>query len=223
MYKLNLLPVELQRDLSIDIKGLVRRVTITVAIFIVLASYGMFLFMGYLTQREINDTQKYLNQISATVKKVEGIKAERVKNEENTKKFKEILGARQARFPILEDLNYNMPVDLWLENVSMSYVASGQAANTAANASGGATQTQPVEQSQTQGQAAAKKEAVSPPLPNTLIIEGYSLTVPSIGIFMNNLYLMPYFTSVVLNELKTDEKSGNIKFKLTAVLKEGGR
>ena len=223
MYKLNLLPVELQRDLSIDIKGLVKRVTITITVFLLLASYGMFLFMGYLTQKEINDTEKYLNQISATVKKVEGVKAQRIKNEENTKKFKEILNARQARFPILEDLSYNMPVDLWLENVDMSYVASGQAANTPANGSGGAAQTQPAAQSQTQGQAAAKKEAVSPPVPNTMIIEGYSLTVPSIGIFMNNLYLMPYFSSVVLNELNTDEKSGNIKFKLTAVLKEGGR
>jgi Tfp pilus assembly protein PilN len=164
MYKINLLPNELQRDLSIDIRGLVRRVTVTVTILLLLASYGVFLFMGYLTQKEINETQKYLNQISAAVKKVEGIKAQRVKNEESTKKFKELLNARQTRFPLLEDLSYNMPVDLWLENVDMSYVAPAKAAT-------GTAQTQPAAQNQAQGQAAADKKApVSPPAPNTLII-----------------------------------------------------
>jgi len=217
MYKINLLPTELQRDLSLDVKGLVRRVSITITLILLLFGYGVFLFMGYLTQKEINDTEKYLNQISSTVKKVEGIKAQRVKNEESTKKFKELLNARLTRFPLLEDLSYNMPVDLWLDNVDMSYVAP-------ANASGGATQGQTAAPPQAQGQAAAdKKVPVSPPVPNTLTIEGYSRTVPSVGIFMNNLYRMPYFSSVVLNELKTDEKSGSVKFKLTAVLKEGGR
>jgi len=215
MYKLNLLPTELQKDLSIDFKGLVRRVTITITVILLLFSYGVFLFMGYLTQKEISDTEKYLSQISATVKKVEGIKAQRVKNEESTKKFKELLSARLTRFPLLEDLSYNMPVDLWLDNLDMSYVAP---AKTPANASGGAAQPQ------AQGQPAAEKKApVAPPLPNTLTIEGYSRTVPSVGIFMNNLYRMPYFSSVVLNELKTEESSGNTKFKLSAVLKEGGR
>ncbi|HBC93525.1 MAG TPA: hypothetical protein DCZ10_11695, partial [Pelotomaculum sp.] len=135
--------------------------------------------------------------------------------------FKELLNARQARFPLLEDLSYNMPVDLWLENVNMSYVAPAQ---TTADKSTGAAQGQPAAQPQSQGQADAdKKEPVAPPVPNNLILEGYSRTVPSIGIFMNSLYRMPYFSSVLLNELKTDENSGNIKFKLTAVLKEDAR
>jgi hypothetical protein len=164
MYKMNLLPAELQKDLSIDIKGLIRRVTVTVIVILLLCGYGAFLYMGYLTQREISDTEKYLNQISATVKKVEGIKTQRLKNEESTKKFKELLSARLTRFPMIEDLSYNMPVDLWLENVEMSYVEpkdagkNGQAAKTNANASTGAAQ----------GQAAAdKKEPASPHVPNT--------------------------------------------------------
>ena len=221
MYKINLLPAELQRDLSIDVQGLVRRVTATVMAILLLFAYGAFLFTGYLAQKEISDTERYLSQISAAVKKVEGIKAQRVGNEESTKKFKELLNARQARFPLLEDLSYNMPVDLWLENVDMSYVAPAQ---TTADKSTGAAQGQPAAQPQSQGQADAdKKEPVAPPVPNNLILEGYSRTVPSIGIFMNSLYRMPYFSSVLLNELKTDENSGNIKFKLTAVLKEDAR
>lgn len=219
MYKINLLPVELQKDLSIDVKGLVKRVSIATTVILLLFGYGAFLFMGYLTQREINDTERYLSQISSSVKKIEDIKAQRIKNEESTKKFKELLNTRLARFPMLEDLSYNMPVDLWLENVDMSYVAPEQ---TAANASPGAAQGQTA-QSQPQGQApASKQETVSPPEPNTLILVGYSRSVTSIGIFMNNLYRMPYFSSVVLNELNTDEKSGNVKFKLTAQLKEAG-
>lgn len=232
MYKLNLLPTELQRDLSIDVKGLVRRVSITVTVILLLASYGVFLFIGYLTQREIADTERYLNQISSSVKKVEGIKAQRFKNEESTKVYKELLSARLTRFPMLEDLNCNMPVDLWLENVDMSYVApkdAGKAAQPgqppAANASRGAAQQgQQATTTQAQGQAAAGKNgSVSPPLPNTLVLVGYARSVPSIGFFMNNLYRMPYFSNIVINDYQWDEKKSGYKFKLTAALKEGGR
>ncbi|MGI6491784.1 MAG: PilN domain-containing protein [Pelotomaculum sp.] len=220
MYKINLLPVELQKDLSIDVKGLVKRVSIAMTVILMFFGYGAFLFMGYLTQKEINDTERYLSQISSSVNIIEDIKAQRIKNEESTKRFKELLNTRLARSPMLVDLSYNMPVDLWLENIDLSYVAPEQ---TAANASSGAAQEQTA-QPQPQGQApASKQEAVSAPAPNTFVLIGYSRSVSSIGVFMNNLYGMPYFSSVVLNELNTDEKSGNVKFKLTAQLKETGK
>jgi len=223
VYKINLLPTELQKDLSIDVKGLVRRVTITVIVILLLFGYGAFLFVGYLTQREISDTEKYLSQISSAVKRVEEIKAQRVKDEKSTKIYQELLSARQVRFPLLEDISHNLPVDMWLEKLNMSYVApkeDGKNSQPAQAANDGAQEQQNT-QSHTQGQADDKNKPSSPPVPNTLIVEGYSRTVPSIGIFMNNLYRMPYFSNVVLNELATDEKSGNIKFKLTAALKDG--
>lgn len=229
MYKINLLPVELQRDISIDVKGLVRRVSITVTVILLLASYGVFLFMGYLTQREIADTERYLSQISSAVKKVEGIKAQRVKDEESIKVYKEILSARLTRYPLLEDLNSNMPVDMWLDTLDLSYVErkdAGQAAQTgqpAADASGN-TQEQPAAAAQPQGQSAGGKNGkASIPLPNTLVLEGYSYSVPSIGFFTNYLYRMPYFSKVVLDSYKWDESKFAYKFKLTAALKEGDR
>lgn len=230
MYKINLLPVELQRELSIDVKGLIKRVTATVFVIILLASYGVFLYMGYLTKREIADTERYLKQITPAVKKVEAMKAQRVKDEESAKIYKELLSARLTRFPLLEDLNFNMPFDMWLENVEMSYVApkdggkSGQNGQPAAETSGGATQGQPAAppQAQTQG-ASGKNGLVSTPLPNTLVLVGYARSVPSIGFFVNNLYRMPYFSDVVLNEFKWEQQKGGYKFKLTAALKEGGR
>ncbi|NMA51583.1 MAG: hypothetical protein GX949_01050, partial [Peptococcaceae bacterium] len=139
MYKINLLPVELQKDLSIDVKGLVKRVSIAMTVILMFFGYGAFLFMGYLTQKEINDTERYLSQISSSVNIIEDIKAQRIKNEESTKRFKELLNTRLARSPMLVDLSYNMPVDLWLENIDLSYVAPEQ---TAANASSGAAQEQ---------------------------------------------------------------------------------
>ena len=116
---------------------------------------------------------------------------------------------------MLEDLSYNMPADLWLENINMSYVAPEQAT---ANAPSGAVHEQ-TDQPLSQRQAPVTLEVVSPPEPNTLVLIGYSRSVQSVGIFMNNLYGMPYFSSVVLNELHTNENSGNVKFKLTAQLK----
>ncbi|MDD4239611.1 MAG: PilN domain-containing protein [Desulfotomaculaceae bacterium] len=214
MYKINLLPLELQRDLSIDVKGLVKRVSITVTIILLLASYGVFLYLGYLTQREIADTQRYLNQITPAVKKVEAIKTQRVKDEESIKVYQGLLSARLTRFPLLEDLNHNMPFDLWLENVDISYVASKDAGKDA----------QPGQPATTTQAAGGKNGPVSPPLPNTLVLEGYARSVPSIGFFVNNLYRMPYFSSVVLNEYEYEKPpKDRYKFKLTAALKEGGR
>jgi len=215
MYKLNLLPVELQKDLSIDVKVLVKRVSIAATVILLLFGYGTFLFIGFLTQKKINDTERYLFQISSAVKRIEDVKAQRIKDEESTKKFKELLNSRLARSPMLEDLSYNMPADLWLENINMSYVAPEQAT---ANAPSGAVQEQ-TDQPLSQRQAPVTLEVVSPPEPNTLVLIGYSRSVQSVGIFMNNLYGMPYFSSVVLNELHTNENSGNVKFKLTAQLK----
>ena len=87
MYKLNLLPVELQKDLSIDVKVLVKRVSIAATVILLLFGYGTFLFIGFLTQKKINDTERYLFQISSAVKRIEDVKAQRIKDEESTKKF----------------------------------------------------------------------------------------------------------------------------------------
>jgi len=243
MYKINLLPSELQRDLSIDVRKLVKRAAVSLVAVILLAGYGSFLYSSYSTRKEIAKTEKYLNELNVTVKKVEEIKKQRETSEQSAQKLKELLNNRLAWSSVLEDLNHNLPVDVWLERIDLSHIdlqastgASGQPKGQAdAQAPQSQSQPAPAQPNPAQAGTGAVPEGKppsgqsgtpapsSPPVPNTLTIEGYSRTVPSIGVFVNNLSRMPYFTRVTLNEFAEDEKMGAIKFKVTAAIKEGGR
>jgi type IV pilus assembly protein PilN len=49
-------------------------------------------------------------------------------------------------------------------------------------------------------------------------LKGFSLTVPSIGLFMNNLSQLSYFKEVKL--VKLNKESGGISFQITTLLRE---
>ncbi|MDD3653353.1 MAG: PilN domain-containing protein [Desulfotomaculaceae bacterium] len=243
MYKINLLPPELQRDISIDIKKLVKRVSVSLVVISVLAGYGAFLYSYVETQKEIAQTEKYLNELQLAVRIVEDLKKQRQDNEQTIKKFTEMIDQRLTWSYVLDDFSRNLPVDVWLERLELSYNETQAAAGTGQvtgqpNPNPQSQSSQPQTQGQTGAQAGAtatkggqasptgqqgQSQASAPPVPNTLTIEGYSHTVPSIGVFINNLNKMPYFTKITLNELAEDEKTLAIKFKLTAAIKEGGR
>jgi len=232
MYKVNLLPPELQRDISIDIRRLVKRVAIFLVVIILVLGYSIFLYSFFSTKKEIVETEKYLNELQVTVKKIEDIKEQRQKNEQSVQQFKELVEKRLTWSYVLDDLNYNLPVDVWLASIELSFTDLQASTETV-----GQAPEQPkvhVPQAQTgtrtvpggQSLPAGQKEpllSASPPVPNTLTVVGYSRTVPSIGIFINNLHKMPYFTKVTLNEIAEDENNAVIKFKITAMTKEGGR
>lgn len=239
MDKINLLPPELQRDISIDIKKLVKRLFVSLVVISVLAGYSTFLYSYLATKKEIAQTEKYWNKLQVTVKIVEELKKQRQGNEQTIQEFTAIIDKRLTWSYMLDDFSHNLPVDVWLEKIDLSFVDPQVVVGAAGQVKGQQAQIRPA---QTQGRAGAQagagatleeqappagqngqSQAFSPPVPNTLTIEGYSHTVPSIGVFINNLNKMPYFTKVTLNELAVDNKSSAIKFKLTAAVKEGGR
>ncbi|OPX88396.1 MAG: Fimbrial assembly protein (PilN) [Pelotomaculum sp. PtaB.Bin104] len=242
MYKINLLPPELQRDISIDIKKLVKRLSVSLVVMSVLAGYGTFLYSYISTKKEISQTEKYLNELQVTVKIVEDLKKQRQGNEHTIQIFTEMIDKRLTWSYVLDDFSRNLPVDVWLERIDLSYIDPQAAAGAAGQTKGQPNPQSQPQQAQAQGQAKAQAgagatpggqappagqkgqpQAVSPPVPNTMTIKGYSHTVPSIGVFINNLNKMPYFTRITLNELAEDDKSLAFKFKLTAAVKEVGR
>jgi len=234
MYKVNLLPPELQRDISVDIRRLVKWLTVSLVVIILVLGYGIFLYSFFSTKKEIVETEKYLSELQVTVNRIEDIKKQRQKNEQSVQKFKDLVEKRLIWSYILDDLNYNLPVDMWLASIELSFTGLQVSTGTVGQAQG-----QPnaqASQMQIQVQTGAgvvhgvqalpegqKGIAVSPPVPNTLTIAGYSRSVPSIGIFINNLHKMPYFAKVTLNEIAEDKNNAVIKFKITAMTREGGR
>lgn len=234
MYKINLLPPELQRDVSIDFKTLAIRASAVVAAVGLVAMYCAFLYNIHSIKLEISQEEKYLSEIQFTVKKVEEIKNKRLANEQSVQKYRELLDNRVTWSPVLEDLNKILPTDMWLESINISHVdrqvqgggaiipapqpppvqlpgyqlQSQIQAKTAGTAQGGQGENQPVS---------------SLPTPNTLTINGYSRTAPSVGVYLHNLGKMPYYSKVALNEMGEDEKESAYKFKITATVKEGDR
>ena len=239
MYKVNLLPTELQRDISIDFRKLVKRLSVSLLAITLLASYSAFLYSFYSNRKDIARTERYLNELRVTVTKVEDIKKQRQNNEQSVQTLRELLSKRLSWSPLLEDLNCNLPVDMWLESFDLSFTDLQTSTGAAGQSPGQPKALAPQAQAQSKpaqtgngassdGQApAAGQKGPLPPasltVPNTLTLEGYSRTVPSIGIFVNNLNRMPYFNRVTLNEISEDKKYGAIRFKVTAMLKESGR
>ncbi|MDD4170506.1 MAG: hypothetical protein PHD36_09710 [Desulfotomaculaceae bacterium] len=244
MYKVNLLPPELQRDISIDVKKLVKRVAVSLVAITLLVGYGIFLYSFFLTKDEIVKTEKYLNELQVTVKEIGALKHQRQSNELSVQKFNDLIIKRMTWSYVLDDLSDNLPVDVWLKSINLVFI-DPQVATLSFGQGAGQPETQvpQAQQAQEQVQAMQAQAGVgvapggqvypagqkgpllpaSPPVPNTLTVEGYSLTVPSIGIYINNLNKMPCFTSVTLNEVVEDEEIAAIKFKLTAMIREGGR
>ncbi|OPY57734.1 MAG: Fimbrial assembly protein (PilN) [Pelotomaculum sp. PtaU1.Bin035] len=242
MYKVDLLPYELQRDVGVDVKKLLKRLSVFLAAIFLLVSCGTFVFSELLTRKEIAVTEKELSEIQVTVNNIEEIKKQRQNNQHSIQNYKALINKKLSWSYLLEDLNSNLPVDMWLASLELSFTdmsasvgtvgqIAGQSeaqapAHVQARAQSKATQANVGAAPGGQSPAAGQKDSPSPdspPAPNILVVEGYSRTVPSVGIFVNNLDKMPYFTSVKLNEISEEEKNAAIKFKLTAILKDGGR
>ncbi|MEW5818350.1 MAG: PilN domain-containing protein, partial [Spirochaetota bacterium] len=62
------------------------------------------------------------------------------------------------------------------------------------------------------------KEPAAVPRSNTVMIRGFSRTVPSVGVFINNLCQSQYFKEIKLNKINAENEG--MKFELTAVVKD---
>ncbi len=239
MHKINLLPPELQRDVSIDFKTLAIRASVTVTAMAVLAFYCTFLHSIYSIKNEISQKEIYLSEIQSTVKIVEEIKNQRLADEQSVQKYRELVSKRKLWSPMLEDLNCILPADMWLEGINISYVEQQPPGGIVimpatppvfqpgpqAQALQGQLQVKPVppDTGVTQDGQKGTQPVSSLPTPNTLTMEGYSRTMPSVGVFVHNLGKMPYFVKATINEIGEDDKSAAFKFKITATIKESGQ
>jgi len=181
MYKVNILPLELHRNINVDVKKLIKIMTVFIITAILLAAYGTFIISFYSTGKEIAEAEKELVRLQDIVKKVEEIRKQRQNNELSVQNFKDLIDNRKTWSYMLEELNSSLPADIWLESIDLSFV--------------------------------------SPQTPNFLTVEGYSRTVPSVGILVNSLGRMPYFNKIVLSEIRKDERHAALKFKITATIR----
>lgn len=239
MYKMNMLPIALQRETLIDTKKLVINAGIILTAIIILGSYGLFLIRFLDAKKELTAIRSQLSELQSTVDRAEKIKRERVETEAALNDFNTLLKRQFIWSEMLNAINRSMPADIWLAGIDIHYEGSVAGQTGQNNTQAGA----PVDQQKNDTTTASeennsntsgalniagsvktpgdeKQAELSMPVPNTVVFKGFSHTVPAVGVFINNLSRLSYFSDFKLKKLS--EKDEGLSFEISAVLKSEG-
>ncbi|MGB9792978.1 MAG: PilN domain-containing protein [Thermacetogeniaceae bacterium] len=210
-YKVNLLPPKLQREETIDLRRLLLVTGVALLVAALVGGYGVFIFSLLTAKNELAATKAQLTAVTPLATRVKRLRLERIELQQTAEDYRKILGSRREWSGLLTDINRVMPVDLWLNDLELTYQQSSQKAS-GQNSQAGVAQPQAAPK----GTAAVQVETL--PRPNVVFLKGSSRTVASIGVFINSLSRLPYFQEVRLN--KVQEGTDGIQFEIIAFLKK---
>lgn len=231
LYNINLLPPELQKDASIDTGKLKKMLAIAGVCLIVLVSYGGFVLSIYSLGGKIEDVKREIAVLEPQAKKFDQFLQERQQISKKAEAMEKLLVTRVGIFPILNDLNHNLPVDVTITSVSFGYAEKApdggyasvenispkdkpQAETPVAKSPAPAAKAKPP-----QGQQPNK--GAEPP-PNLITIQGLAQSQSSVGVLINSLKNLPYVKMVRLTSV-IESKYGQISdFTVQAYLYERG-
>jgi type IV pilus assembly protein PilN len=206
MYEVNLLPPELQRAWGVSTRRFFLVVVVSAGIALVIFGYAFFLVEGYLARNELAAVQERLAATSVRAREANNLKQRRQEADTSYKVREELIGGRQLWADMFDDINVNVPVDVWL--TEMKVYPEKKAGDKAEPAKGGQQD---------------KTATEVPPRPDRVYIKGAAWSVPSIGVLLSNLAVLPYFNEVTLEEFHRDEELGVAVFSISASVKGGVR
>lgn len=214
MYRVNLLPPKLQREGTLDVRRLLLVGLTTLLAASLVGGYGVFILTFWSAKSELAATEQQIAALAPAVARVQAMKTERKDLEEALQEYDSILSKQQMWSDILLDFSHITPIDVWLTSLEIVYKGTEPAKGASGAQSAPAQAKAQSGGSQSSGQVSVDQLQSKP---NTMLLKGYSRTVPSIGIFVNNLHQYPYFLDVQLNRILRDPQ-GN-QFEITATLK----
>lgn len=211
IYKVNFLPPNLQREGNIDLRRLFIIGGVTLMVTLLVIGYGFCIISYFVMKNQLKETQLRLDNLAPIVARVKKITSERKELEKAINRYNFLLRKQVRWSDMFYDFNKVCPVDLWLNNVEL-YYKPGLKVTVGSN---------PVltgkEVSKRFSQAGSG-QITDIQRPNQIAINGASLTMSSIGVFINSLYQLPYFKEVKL--IKASRDSKGITFQITALLKD---
>lgn len=193
-YKVNLLPPKLRREGIIDVRRLIIISLTTLLVAAILGGYGTFLFLFFNQKSELDNTRQQLASLAPIVNRVQEIKKERKELEAALQEYIILLKKQIIWSDLFFALNNVTPNDLWLVEVETTFPKEGQKS----------------------GPEGGKPEVLV--RPEIMNFKGFSCSVPSIGLFMNNLSQLSYFKEVKL--VKLNKENEGISFQITTLLRE---
>lgn len=218
-----------------DVGRLVKILLAAVVILAVVGGYTSFLWQYYARAAELERARNELAAVNPVAGEVDRLAAESKRNEQRSEALEALLLGQVRWARVLNDLNHNLPADVFLLTVRAEHVKDVPVAGGFASppgfdpeAAAGKKDQQEEKKSDTKAKAKAKKdEAPKPkslPLPNVVIVKGVVQSTASMGVLINNLHKMSYFETVRLKSLEEDISvfKGHKIFEIEAYLKGAG-
>lgn len=213
MDKINLLPDELQPGLDIDVRKLFLNGIAVLVVLGLLSAYGIFLYRFYITKNELAQAYAELTRLRPKVAEVEKIKQQRLNVESKVKALSGLIEGQQTWSAMLDDLNVLIPIDAWLTGITIYYEPDFDPG--AAKKENGDENTKGKNvQKKANTKDSVTQEGIH--TPNAVTLEGKSRSAASVGVFVNNLNQLPYFTRVRLNGVYENYSEGTVTFSITA-------
>jgi type IV pilus assembly protein PilN len=191
-YKVNLLPQQLQREGTLDIRRLAVIIGSALPAAAALACYIIFLINFAVLKSDLAETRAQLSYLAPAVSQVEEMIRERAELEAAVGEFDGIISNQLTWAGLMNDLGIIAPVDLWLTWLEVSNKPADNEA----------------------------EEADPYARPNLMSCRGIARTLPSVGIFIRNLSGLPYFEEIKL--VRANAVSEGIEFEIIARVKERG-
>lgn len=192
MKKMNLLPIEYQREYEVDTRQFIRNASIVLIIF----SFTLFIFLGkyqlHALERDIESLQLQQEQLTKQNTHYKSLQAELNQLEVLWNDYNALTTQPVALNQLLEDLTISTPADTWFASVELTKEQSNET---------GAEEAQGSESAETVSEKSAEYLTIN--------ITGYSQSIHSVGNLTFLLNRLPYMDKVVI-EHSSEMKIGDV-------------
>lgn len=222
MYQINLLPSELQKDTSADIKRLQKTILILLVVLLI-GGYSFFVWQWRLKAEELVVIKNQIAIVKPVAEKADDLKQKHQINLKNISELEDLLKSRIALTGLIDNIGHNLPVDIFLASIRLTYeedleIPGGFASPFESKLNGEANEEVKSKQNTRVVKAnSTESEDFSIPRPNKVTIKGLTQTTCSVGTLINNLYSLPYFNMIKLRsieEVESEDKGYPLGYKI---------
>lgn len=205
MYGFNLLPRRFRPGLArVDLSHLAALGSLLIVLGLALSGLLGLTYRAHVLEIQVVELERQLADLEPAIGAVQQTVLEREKFQALNEDYEALISRRQDWLAILGEIDSLTPVNMWLTTIKvMPPGVSGEIA-------------EPGGEVITSGEDSASSEMIA--AANALMIHGQAWDVAAVGVFINNLHLLPQFDNVQLHHLR-GAKNGQVDFALTAYIK----
>lgn len=120
MQAINLLPKELRRDPTIELKRVLRTALLTTFVGVLTLVFVTLFLTNYFKGKELEAVKTEIKALEPTMQKVNSLKKEIETNDRRITVYQQVLDRPIPWSELLKDISFKMPRDIWLEEVATS-------------------------------------------------------------------------------------------------------